>query len=183
MLVEKEKGVYGFAHKSFQEYLAAVAITKTNQEQILTENISDIWWQETIRLYSAQSDASNLVIAALEENTVSALKLALDCTEEGLSIRPEIRQQLTDKLDKGLESSEPEVFKLAVEVKLAKRLSSLLRIDEERAIDTCYITWAEYQLFVNQLRILELGFPGRIAKQPILLIKWRLALDFCGVKY
>ncbi|MEM9276630.1 MAG: SUMF1/EgtB/PvdO family nonheme iron enzyme [Cyanobacteria bacterium P01_F01_bin.143] len=180
LLVEKEKGVYSFAHKSFQEYLAAVAITKTNQEQILTENISNLWWQETIRLYSAQSDASNLITAALQENTVSALKLALDCTEEGLSIKPEIRQQLTDKLDKGLESSEPEVFKLAVEVKLAKRLSSLLRIDEERAIDTSYITCAEYQLFVNQLRNSEPSFPGRTANQPVLLIKWSLALDFCG---
>ena len=147
LLVEKEKGVYGFAHKSFQEYLAAVEITKTHQENILTDNISNIWWQETIRLYAAQSDASNLITTALSENTVAALKLALDCQEEGLIIKPEVRQQLTEKLDKGLESSEPEVFKLAVEVKLAKRLSGLLRIDEERAIDTSYITSAEYQLF------------------------------------
>ena len=180
LLVEKEEGVYSFAHKSFQEYLAAVAITKTNQEQILTENISDIWWQETIRLYSAQSDASNLITAALQENTVSALKLALDCTEEGLSIKPEIRQQLTDKLDKGLESSNPEVFKLAVEVKLAKRLSGLLRIDEERAIDTSYIIWAEYQLFVNELRNSEPSFPGKNAKVAAKITSCNDAIDFCG---
>ncbi len=91
-----------------------------------------------------------MTATALRENTVSALKLALDCQEEGLRIKPEVCQQLTEKLDKGLESSEPEEFKLAVEVKLAKRLSQFLRIDEERAIDTSDITCAEYQLFVNE---------------------------------
>ena len=180
LLVEKEKGVYGFAHKSFQEYLAAVEIIKTNQENILTENISNIWWQETIRLYAAQSDASNLITAALNEDTVAALKLALDCQEEGLIIKPEVRQQLREKLDKGLESSEPEVFKLAVEVKLAKRLSQVLRIDEERAIDNSYITCAEYQLFVNELQNSESSFPGKNAKQPAIIENWSDAIDFCG---
>ena len=180
LIIEKEQGVYQFAHKSFQEYLAAVQIKATNQEEILTEHISDPWWDETIRLYAAQSDASNLVSAALEDSSVMALKLALDCTEESLKIEPVVRQQLTEKLDKGLESSEPEVFKLAVEVKLAKRLSQLLRIDEDRAIDTSYITWAEYQYFVNELANSESSFPGKNAKQPAIIENWSDALGFCG---
>jgi len=179
LLVERELGVYDFAHLSFQEYLAAAQVKELQQDNILTENIQDPWWTETIRLYAAQSDASNLINVALEENTVEALILALDCEEEALRIQPEVRQQLTDKLDKGLESYEPEVFNLAVEVKLTKRLSQFLRIDEEQEIDTSNITWAEYQLFVNELGKSEPEFPGIKAKQPAIVEDWQDALDFC----
>ncbi len=180
LLVERELGVYEFAHLSFQEYLAAAQVKELQQDNLLTGNIQDPWWAETIRLYAAQSDASNLIATALRENTVSVLKLALDCQEEGLRIKPEVRQELTDKLDKGLESSELEVFELAVEVKLAKRLSELLTIDEDRSIDNSYITWAEYQLFVNDVRNSQLSFPGKNAKQPAIFESWHDAIDYCG---
>ncbi|MDJ0597026.1 MAG: NACHT domain-containing protein, partial [Pleurocapsa sp. MO_226.B13] len=88
LLVERELGVYEFAHLSFQEYLAAAQVRALQQDNLLTENLQDPWWAETIRLYAAQSDASNLITAALSENTVAALKLALDCQEEGLRIKP-----------------------------------------------------------------------------------------------
>ncbi|MGK7897970.1 MAG: NACHT domain-containing protein, partial [Xenococcus sp. (in: cyanobacteria)] len=179
LLVERELGVYEFAHLSFQEYLAAAQVKELRQDNLLMGNIQDPWWAETIRLYAAQSDASNLITTALSVNTVSALKLALDCQEEGSRIKPEVRQQLTDKLDKGLESSELEEFKLAVEVKLAKRLSQFLRIDEERAIDTSNITWAEYQLFVNELGKSEPEFPGIKAKQSAIIENWQDAFDYC----
>ncbi|MEM9275593.1 MAG: SUMF1/EgtB/PvdO family nonheme iron enzyme [Cyanobacteria bacterium P01_F01_bin.143] len=179
LLVERELGVYEFAHLSFQEYLAAAQVKELQQDNILTKNIQDPWWAETIRLYAAQSDASKLINVALEEITITALKLALDCQEEALRIQPEVRQQLTEKLDKGLESSELEVFELAAEVKLAKRLSRFFRINEEQAIDTSNLTWAEYQLFVNELGKSELEFPGIKAKQPAIIEDWQDALDFC----
>ncbi len=180
LLVEREKGVYGFAHKTFQEYLAAVEIKITNQEKILTNNISNQWWEESIRLYSAQSDATNLISAALKENTLVALKLALDCSEEGLIIKPEVRQELQDKLEAGLESPDKEVFRLAAEVMLARRLSKLLRIEENLEIDTSYITCAEYQLFVDEwLKSGERFQPGT-AKRPITEISVNNALRFCA---
>jgi predicted NACHT family NTPase len=58
LLVERERGIYEFAHKSFQEYLAAVEIASTNQPEILTGKMEDAWWDETIRLYAAQADAT-----------------------------------------------------------------------------------------------------------------------------
>ena len=180
LLVEREQGFYEFAHLSFQEYLAAAQVKELQQENILIQNLQDPWWAETIRLYAAQSDASNLITTALRENTVAALKLALDCQEEALRIKLEVRQQLTDKLDKGLESSEPEEFKLAVEVKLVKRLSQFIRIDEEREIDTSHITWAEYQFFVNDVRNSQPSFPGKNTKQPAIIASWHDAIDFCG---
>lgn len=156
LLVERDEGVYGFVHKSIQEYLAAVEIRERQQELILTRNIDDPWWDETIRLYAAQTDASNLIWAALQrqtsDNAIHALTLAYDCLEEGLSIQADIRQELATTLNRGLESPDPDVFKLAAEVKLARRLKHLLRLNDTTDIDTGLITCAEYQLFIDDQR-------------------------------
>ena len=172
LLVQKEKGVYEFAHKSFQEYLAAVQIKQSNQEYLLSDNISDSWWDETIRLYAAQSDTTDLICAALLNPNVVSLKIALDCEEEGLELEPEVRQHLKDWLQIGLESPEPEIAKLAAQVKLARRLSKLLRIDENLEIDTSYITCAEYQLFIDAQKTGEFQ-----ALQPNSSVEAQLLID------
>ncbi|MGK7935035.1 MAG: SUMF1/EgtB/PvdO family nonheme iron enzyme [Xenococcaceae cyanobacterium] len=180
LLVVREEGVYQFAHLSFQEYLAAVEIKTTNQEQILIDNISNPWWEETIRLYVAQSNGTSLISAALEENNVAALRLALDCAEEGLRIEPSVRQQVELRIEEGLESLNPEIFQLAAEVILARRLSKFLRIDENRAIDSNYITCAEYQLFVDEWLNSGERFQAGSAREPITGISWENAIGFCA---
>jgi len=106
LLVEKEVGVYEFAHLSFQEYLAAVQIKESNQENLLIGNINQSWWAETIRLYAAQSNASNLIrtVLAMSSPSIEELALAYDCLEEGLSVNPDVRQQLEQRLNADLES-------------------------------------------------------------------------------
>ncbi|NEQ70880.1 MAG: hypothetical protein F6K21_36395, partial [Symploca sp. SIO2D2] len=106
LLVEKELGIYEFAHLSFQEYLAAVEIKETNQEKLLIRKINNSWWTETIRLYAAQTNASNLIrkVLALSSPSVKAMALAYDCLEEGLSVDPEVQQQLEARLEADLES-------------------------------------------------------------------------------
>lgn len=106
LLVETKVGVYEFAHLSFQAYLAAVQIKESNQENLLIGNISQSWWAETIRLYAAQSNASNLIraVLAMPSPSVEELALAYDCLEEGLSVNPDIRQQLEQRLNADLES-------------------------------------------------------------------------------
>ncbi|UNU25464.1 NACHT domain-containing protein [Microcoleus vaginatus HSN003] len=106
LLVEKEVGVYEFAHLSFQEYLAAVQIKESNQESLLIGNINQSWWAETIRLYAAQSNASNLIrtILAMPSPSVEEMALAYDCLDEGLSVNPDVRQQLEQRLNADLES-------------------------------------------------------------------------------
>ena len=104
LLVEKELGIYEFAHLSFQEYLAAVEIKDSKQEKILLNNLNDSWWHETIRLYAAHSNATNIIRAALEAPTVDSMALAYDCLEEGLSVDVDVRAELNKRLEDDLES-------------------------------------------------------------------------------
>jgi hypothetical protein len=151
LLVEREQGKYEFAHKSFQEYLAAAQIKASNQEKILTANIAeDQGWDETIRLYAALGDTTSLVIAALDKPNILSLSLAYDCAELG-GVSPEVRTKLEKQLAEGLESSDPKLFKLAAQVKLSQRLNNLRRIDDNTEIDLSFITCAEYQLFIDDM--------------------------------
>ena len=149
ILIEREKSLYDFVHKSFQEYLAAVEVKETNQEDLLVQKVSEGWWAETIRLYVSQQDATRLIQAAQTEGSVESLTLAFECLEEALSVQPEIRNALEKQLKNGLESKDPELFRLTAEVKLSRRLNQLLQLDGYRYIDTDYITCAEYQLFID----------------------------------
>ncbi len=155
LLVEKEIGIYEFAHLSFQEYLAAVEIKESNQEDVLIGNINNSWWAETIRLYAAVNDATNLIQAVINMPvpSINAFLVVADYEEEGWRIDNQVRQQISDKLDAGLESDDSEIFKLAAEVKLAKRLNNLVRVDENLEVDNSCITCVEYKLF-----LLETGY-------------------------
>lgn len=107
LLVAKEEGIYEFAHLSFQEYLAAVEIIESNQEQRLIDALHSpeqlSWWAEAIRLYAAQGDSSTIIQAAIQSSTVEALALAFDCLEEGKSVDPLVREELETILAEGLE--------------------------------------------------------------------------------
>ena len=180
LLVERELGVYEFAHLSFQEYLAAAQIKELQQDNLLTENLQEPWWAETIRLYAAQSDATNLIRQAIANPTVNSLTLALDCLQERLKVEPAIREELEEMLEAGLESSEPQIAELAAEVKLSRRLNNLFKIDENLEIDTGYITCAEYQLFVNEWLYFGDRFQAGSAKKPITDMSYHNALGFCA---
>jgi hypothetical protein len=57
LLVEREPDQYAFAHKTFQEYLAAVHIREKGLVQVLADAVNDDWWTEVTLFYAAQSDA------------------------------------------------------------------------------------------------------------------------------
>ncbi|MFN0112320.1 MAG: hypothetical protein ACKVZH_25955 [Blastocatellia bacterium] len=63
-----------------------------------------------------------------------------------------MREKAEARLIGGLESDDPELRRLAAEVRLSRRLKSLQRIDEQREIDPSFVTCAEYQLFLDDLR-------------------------------
>jgi formylglycine-generating enzyme required for sulfatase activity/energy-coupling factor transporter ATP-binding protein EcfA2 len=144
LLLEREVGLYQFAHLSFQEFLASEQIKEAGQTQVLIENIQLTWWHETIRLFAAKNDTTDLVNAALDNPTRDSLSIAYDCAEEGKSLSSQVRQRL-EKFS--LESADADIAQLAAKVKLARRLNQLLRLDDDTQIDQGLISRAEYQLF------------------------------------
>ncbi|MEM6868597.1 MAG: GUN4 domain-containing protein [Cyanobacteria bacterium P01_C01_bin.121] len=79
LLVKKDDG-YEFAHRSFQEYLAATEIKTTHQEDLLLQHFEEEYWKGTMLLYVAQANPTNLLAAAYPRSPVAA-SLAYDCTK------------------------------------------------------------------------------------------------------
>jgi hypothetical protein len=105
LVVEKEAGIWGFAHLTFQEYLCAAHWDKTGKtarwdSEKWQQFIADNWWHETLRLYAAQSDASALVKNCLESGTVPALKLASDIADEALQLDESLRSAVAETYQK-----------------------------------------------------------------------------------
>ncbi|MSP27639.1 MAG: hypothetical protein EXR80_04145 [Methylococcales bacterium] len=127
---EKENGLWSFAHLSFQEYLTPCYWV----EQKLTQNwrflVDNSWWHETLRLYIAQADAKDIVLACLQQNSVASLTLASECADEALKLDSDTRQKLWDVLEDNVESAEIARSELATEVRLARRLKNLQRVTD-----------------------------------------------------
>ena len=80
-------------------------------------------------------------------------------------------------------------FNLAANVKLTRRLKNLLRLDENTELDRSYISCAEYQLFIDQMRARgeehqpdhwrEDRFPPGNAQKPITGVRASDAKVFC----
>lgn len=150
LLIERESGVYSFAHLTFQEYLAAVHVMDQQLEKELVKHVENSWWHETIRLYAAQSDATNIIKACLSRRlpSVPALTLAMECLEEAREVRPELRT-IFQKIVNSVDHYSPEVRQTAAEVFLMLRLRRFVRIDEAKYVDTTLISNSEYQLFLE----------------------------------
>jgi hypothetical protein len=54
--------------------------------------------------------------------SVEEMALAYDCLEEGLSVNPDVRQQLEQILEQALNSTDPKIAKFASQVQLSRRL-------------------------------------------------------------
>jgi hypothetical protein len=130
LIAKEQEDVFEFAHRSFQEYLTATEIKETNQEALLIEVLNDPesleWWADTIRLYAAQTDTSNLIHAVLgqPDSSPETLLLAIDCWQMGRTVQPASKQALLERITQPLRVLEkptlawatrvqPRYFKLA----------------------------------------------------------------------
>jgi len=155
LLVQKESGIYGFAHLIFQEYLAALHIKEEKLVTELADRVGLTWWHETARLYSALADATPLVEKCLapERPTVTALILASECEAEALELRGDLHEKLRLLTECAAEDPNLELRKVVAEYMLARRNRYMLRINDDKYIDTSPITHAEYQLFIDEERL------------------------------
>ena len=148
LLVERESGLYCFAHHTFQEYLAAAYIRDKGLADVLANAVDDPWWRETTLLYAARADADPIVAACLNSGTITALALAFDCADQGSAFAEELRERLEDLL---AEVSNPttsqERRRLITGVLLARHLRQQIRTSDGTRICTRPITASLYQFF------------------------------------
>lgn len=151
LLPERAQGMISFVHLTFQEYLAATHVKSEKLEQALLDHITQSWWHETARLYSAQADASAIVSACLIGNPPAfALSLAVDSCEEAHEIQPVVSNHLETSLIQRLEDPDLERRQMVAEALLERRLQRMLHLYHETYIATTLIANAEYQVFINQ---------------------------------
>lgn len=123
LLLERESGVYGFAHLTFQEYLAASHILENRLEIELINHVGNSWWHEVIRLYCAQTDASSVITACLNVNSLTSLILAIQCIKEAREIKPSVRQYFQTTIELGAEDPNPERRSVIADALITLRLS------------------------------------------------------------
>ena len=130
--VKQGHDVYGFAHLSFQEYLAAMHVKEKNLQNVLVEKIKSSWWRETIIMYCNRADASPIIKACLTGSpfSVPILQLALECEEaasRSSSIDdPSVRVLFNSILIQGAEDANPEIRQMVAEAQLAQRINGTL---------------------------------------------------------
>ncbi|MEM7772242.1 MAG: NACHT domain-containing protein [Cyanobacteria bacterium P01_A01_bin.37] len=190
LIVNTGDKTYAFTHQSFQDYLAAVQIEETAQTQLLLTNLDKEWWSEAIHLHAAQfGNATPIVEEAIRQNSLVPLTVANGLVQDGIQIDEVVQQHLEDTLIEGLQDSNPEIFTLAAEVRLANRLRQLHVLNPLTAIDLGYITQAEYQLFLDdQQRVgrfytpdhwVKPRFQPNDARTPIVGLRAEDARAFC----
>lgn len=153
VLLERENSVYSFAHLTFQEYLTAIHILEKSLEIELISHVRQTWWHEVVRLYCAKAaDATPVITACINDANYNSLALAVECESEGGSVQPQVRAQVRALLNEQIEDASPAVWRVAAETLLKLRLRRMVRVDEDRYVDTNLITHAEYQLFLDAMR-------------------------------
>jgi len=191
LLLEKEQGSYAFAHKTFQEYLAAVQICENGLGHVLVKQIELDWWHETIRLYCAQADATPIISAclAITPLSIEALKLAFYCLDDARDVRADVKHKLNILIEQYIESSNLEHRKLIAEVLLARRFDRMRLPNEQVVIDISFVTHIEYQLFLDEQQTqgkyyqpdhwADFSFPLGTGLKPVLGVRRSDALAFC----
>ena len=153
LFVERENGIWGFAHLTIQEYLAAVHVRTQGLAAQLAGQVRATWWHETIRLYVAQADGTSVVKAcvAYDPPVVEALVLAIQCIEEAKKVDPALRQEAEGRIARCVESERAEERRAVGEALLHLRLARMVPLDEERLLSG-YVSNAEYQVFLDELK-------------------------------
>lgn len=162
ILVEVEEDNFEFSHKTFQEYLASTYFKEENKQDELIEKITDRSWEETIRLYCAQTDATQMIEKCLniidsentfsDETKISALRLASNVLNEARNMQPDIRGKLESVLEGLAKDQNPEKRALSAETKLSARIRFMKKLADNIYIDESLITISEYRLFLDEMK-------------------------------
>jgi predicted NACHT family NTPase len=70
LLVESDRHIYQFSHLSFQEFLAASEIMRSQQEGLLYENLGLSTWKDTILFYGSLVNPTELLQETINRNAI-----------------------------------------------------------------------------------------------------------------
>ncbi|MPY38351.1 NACHT domain-containing protein, partial [Streptomyces adustus] len=157
LLVEREHGIYGFAHLTLQEYLAAAQLgTSRADTSMLTGNVDDPWWRETILLWAANNDATAVITACLDCGTARALALAFDCADQARdqarTVDPATRDRLENLLAAPLtpgQPTDPARQQLLAGIQATRTLRETIPLNDTTALCARPVPRALYDLFLR----------------------------------
>jgi NACHT domain-containing protein len=153
LFIERELGMYAFAHQTLQEYLAAVAIRDLPSADLLPTMVDNPWWRETILLWAANADASAVVEACLDSGSVESLALAFDCADEAREVDAELLERLDALLYSEPPSGDPadrDVHrKLLAAVRASRALRHTVTLANGAVICASPVPKSLYQLYAE----------------------------------
>jgi hypothetical protein len=158
-------------------------------ESVLIQNVTNDRWKEVICFYAALDSATNLVNAALDQVEIVPSEKKSDLLKLANRLRAEgrrLKQETSDRLDTVLSHAKIE-RSLTAEVRLQQQFKSAIRLNDQTVISQHYISWAEYQLFLNaqqagqfhsQANLIEIS--ATQFDEPVTGISWEDARWFCA---
>ncbi|MBX3085133.1 MAG: NACHT domain-containing protein [Anaerolineae bacterium] len=157
LFVEVNPAEYEFAHKTFQEFLAAKYAQENGKiDAVLAAFCTEptkVWWDETLRLYSALEDATPIVETCLAVKPISSpvLALALQCEQIAKRIEASVRSRLRDLTERIIQDHRALGWRAAAEVSLLLHLKKVTSVRDNTQMIKGMITHAEYQLFIDDM--------------------------------
>ncbi|CDR09946.1 NACHT domain-containing protein [Streptomyces iranensis] len=151
LLIERERGLYSFAHLTLQEHLAALHIQHRGRADVLAANVDDDWWRETTLLYAARVDPAPVVGACLASETVRALALAFDCEEEATELDVSMTRRLESLRGEALrEPVGSSRRRLMTAVTVMRWLRDTVRLGEDTLVCARPVTREIFGLFAAE---------------------------------
>ncbi|MEU8823397.1 NACHT domain-containing protein [Streptomyces sp. NPDC048636] len=151
LLIERERGLYAFAHLTFQEHLAALHIQHRRLVDVLVAQVDDDWWRETTLLYAAREDPAPVVEACLASGTVRALALAYDCAAEATEFAPEVARRLEALREESLGGPVGSARRrLMTAITVIRELRRTVRLGETTVACARPVTREIYRLFAEE---------------------------------
>jgi hypothetical protein len=128
---------YEFAHRSFQEYLAAAEVKQRNEPSLLVALSKE--WRDTAVLYAAQANPTSLIEQLCDQAGEESLNLAYDCwLENKQAVLPETSARLQELCYAQLEqymvagdwkAADKYNYRLMIQV-LGKRVGDCFTVEE-----------------------------------------------------
>jgi hypothetical protein len=139
---------YQLFHSTMKEYLTAAHLSEMQDGwKFLIDKVQQPVWKEIILLYCALGDASPIIDACLREQ---ALELAFVCEKEALGITPEVLRKLDKQREMVTTETDSTRRSIIAKSRLEQRLRSMITLSKNTYISTEYITYCEYQIFLDE---------------------------------